>query len=55
MLTSRKRLEQKGQTIEWDSPDIFIKFCKILSQIKLEFNVCVTITGIENLFNINDL
>ena len=32
-----------------------IKFLKIIRQIKLDFNVCLFITGIENLFNISDL
>ena len=32
-----------------------MKFCKILSQVKLDFNVCVVLTGVENLFDVNDL
>ena len=38
-----------------ESPDIFIKFCKIIRHLKLDFNVAVFITGIENLFEQSNL
>ena len=34
---------------------MLVKFFKILQQVKLDFNICVFITGIENVFDINDL
>lgn len=41
--------------LQRDSPDILVKFCKILKELKLDFNVGVFITGIENLYAINRL
>lgn len=41
--------------LQQDSPSILVKFFKILSQIKLDFNVGIFITGIENLFQLGDL
>ena len=38
-----------------ETPDIFIKFCKILRQIKLDFNIAVFVTGIENLYEQSNL
>lgn len=34
---------------------MLVKFFKILQQVKLDFNICVFITGIENVFNMSDL
>lgn len=41
--------------LQKDYPDIFIHFCKILKEIKLDYNICIFVTGIENLFHINRL
>ena len=32
-----------------------MRFCKVLQQIKLDFNICIFITGIENVFDMADL
>lgn len=32
---------------------MFVKFCKVLKEIKLDYNIGVFVTGIENTFNIN--
>jgi len=32
-----------------------VKFCKVLKELKLDFNVGIFITGIENLFTLNRL
>jgi len=36
--------------LQRDYPDIFVNFCKILKEIKLDFNVGIFITGIDLLF-----
>jgi hypothetical protein len=36
-----------------DYPEILIKFFKVLKELKLDFNIGIFITGIENLFDIN--
>lgn len=41
--------------LQRDNADILVKFCKILKELKLDFNVGVFITGIENLYSINRL
>lgn len=41
--------------LQKDYPEIFVKFCKVLKEIKLDFNVGIFITGIENIFNQNRL
>lgn len=41
--------------LQKDFPDIFVKFCKILKEIRLDYNIGVFITGIENLFSMNRL
>ena len=37
--------------LQKDAPDVFVKFCKVLKQLKLEFNAAIFITGIENTFD----
>jgi len=41
--------------LQIDYADLLVKFCKVLKEIKLDFNVGVFITGAENLFRINRL
>ena len=41
--------------LQKDYPDIFIKFCKVLKEIKLDSNIVIFVTGVENLFNMNRL
>lgn len=55
LLTTRSTLNQRGHTIQWEPADSFVKFCRILCQLKLDFNVGVVVTGVENLFDKNDL
>jgi len=41
--------------LQKDYPDILIKFFKILKEIKLDYNVGIFITGIENLYGKEDM
>ena len=41
--------------LQKDFPDILVKFCKILKELKLDYNIGVFITGLENMFSINRL
>ena len=41
--------------MQMETPDIFIKFCKIIRNLKLDFNIAVFVTGIENVFEQNNL
>ena len=54
LLTSKAEMNQ-NQRLQMESPDIFIKFCKVIKQIKLDFNIAVFITGIENLWEQSNL
>ena len=38
-----------------DYPDLLVKFCKVLKEIKLDYNICIFVAGIENIFNMNRL
>lgn len=55
MLTPREKLVEQNQSIQWETPDLFVKFCKKLSYLKLDFNIGIVITGVETLFNQHDL
>ena len=54
ILSSKVSLN-KQLKLQQEAPAILVKFCKILKQVKLDFNICVFITGIENVFDISDL
>jgi len=42
--------------LQSESADLlFVKFCKILCKIKLDFNIAIFVTGVENLFEQSDL
>jgi hypothetical protein len=47
--------EPEKLDLQKDYPDIFVKFCKVLKEIKLDYNVGIFITGIENIFDLNRL
>jgi hypothetical protein len=40
--------------IQRDYPDILIKFFKVLRELKLDHNVVIFITGVENLYTKED-
>ncbi len=41
--------------LQKDHPDLFVKFCKILKELKLDYNVGVFITSIDTLYSMNRL
>ncbi len=41
--------------LQYDYPDILVKFLKVLKELKLDFNICVFVTGIENTFELSNL
>ncbi len=41
--------------LQKDYPDTLIKFFKVLKELKLDFNIGIFITGIENIFEMNRL
>ena len=49
LLTTKASLNSQLK-LQQEAPSILIKFFKILQQVKLDFNICVFITGIENVF-----
>ena len=54
MLTSKAALNRELK-LQQEAPALLVKFFKILQQVKLDFNICVFITGIENVFDQDDL
>lgn len=36
-------------------PYIFVKFCKLLREVKLDYNIGIFITGVENLYSKSEL
>ena len=52
MITS---FEQGKLDIQKDYPDILIKFCKVLREVKLDYNIGIFMTGLENVFDLNKL
>lgn len=54
MLSSKADLN-KQLKLQKEAPAILVKFCKIIKQVKLDFNICLFITGIENAFDMTDL
>lgn len=40
--------------LQWHHPDVLLKFFKVLSELKLDYNVAIFITGIENLYTKSD-
>ena len=52
MSASRLKESQKLQSL---TAEHFVKFCKILLQIKIDFNVVIFVTGIQNLFKENQI
>lgn len=49
------QFEQEKLDLQKDYPEIFVKFCKVLKEIKLDFNIGIFITGLENIFEPNKL
>ena len=47
--------DEQLSPLQKDYADLLIKFFKILKEIKLDFNVGVLITGIENLYRKEDM
>jgi len=38
------------KVLQWHHSDVIVKFFKVLSELKLDFNIGIFITGIENLY-----
>lgn len=54
MLSSKADLNRQLK-LQKEAPAILVKFCQVIKQVKLDFNICLFITGIENAFEISDL
>ena len=51
----RSVYDQEKLDLQKDYPEILIKFYKVLKEIKLDYNIGIFITGVENLFDMNRL
>eukprot|EP00347_Sterkiella_histriomuscorum_P005755 403355392 len=47
--------DQERLDLQKDYPEVLIKFLKVLKELKLDYNIGIFITGIENLFQQNRL
>jgi len=54
LLSSKASLNRQLK-LQQETPSILVKFCKVLQQLKLDFNIGIFITGIENVFDMQDL
>ena len=41
--------------LQKDYAEVLVKFCKVLRELRLDFNIGVFVTGVENLFKLNRL
>lgn len=42
--------DQEKLDLQIDYPETLIKFFKVLKELRLDYNIAIFITGIENLF-----
>lgn len=49
------KFDPQSLDLQKDNPEVFIRFCKFLKELKLDYNVGIFITGIHNLWQQNRL